>query len=267
MRSYLDSLRSSRELHGAEAVLHTLGVPSHDEKPREIDPADRVFVTISRQAGAGGTSLAQALVERLNAIDPRPRPWSYWEREQVRKLAQTAHVPERLMETLEENSAGWFMDLLSGFARSDEALKTDEFALLKIVARAVYCLALGGRVVIVGRGGVYVTRGLPGGIHVRLVAPLEWRVAHMAREPGLTYKEAERRVDDIDRRRESFYRRHWPGQLLKPEDFTAMFNSAEVPIPVIADAIVGLVRAKAESLGAAAASTAAGLKIGHAGEP
>ena len=46
-----------------------------------------------------------------------------------------------------------------------------------------------------------------------------------------------------------------------------MFNSAEVPIPVIADAIVDLVRAKSKSLSSAAAATASGLKIGHAGEP
>jgi cytidylate kinase len=249
MRGNLDPVRGG-EFRRAEAVLRSTTVPvrpgGHDGPPHAV------FVTISRQAGAGGTSVARALVERLNELDPRPNPWTCWDQELVKKVAATSHVPERLIETLEENGAGWLLDVLSGLATSEEAARTDEFALVKVVSRAIYGLACAGRVVIVGRGGAFLTRPLPGGVHVRIVAPLEWRVAHMARLPDTTPAQAARRVEELDRRREAFYRRHWPGQSLRPDDFSATFNSAEVPVQVIAECAALLVNAKAESLAASA---------------
>ena len=38
-------------------------------------PRPAPFVTISRQAGAGGTTLALALERRLNPVHPDERPW------------------------------------------------------------------------------------------------------------------------------------------------------------------------------------------------
>ena len=78
----------------------------------------------------------------------------------------------------------------------ERELKNDAFAKLTLLQRTFYnkhetgklisivnndingvrALAEVGRVIIVGRGGVFITRDLPGGIHVRLVAPREWRV-------------------------------------------------------------------------------------------
>src|SRR5688500_10565809 len=37
------------------------------------------FVTVSRQAGAGGRTFAQSLAERLNAAGPVDRPWAVWD--------------------------------------------------------------------------------------------------------------------------------------------------------------------------------------------
>lgn len=256
MLSNLDSVRGGA-LRRAEAVVRSVAVPVHPTNYVEANPQEAVFVTISRQAGAGGTSVARALVRRLNELDPKPNAWTCWDQELVKKVAATSHVPERLIETLEENSAGWLLDVLSGLATSDEAARADEYALVKIVSRTVYGLASAGRVVIVGRGGAFLTRSLPGGVHVRIVAPLAWRVTHMACIPGVTPTEAARRVEEIDRLRDAFYRRHWPAQLLKPDDFSVTFNSSDVPIPVIAESIALLVRAKAEALRTAAAAAAA----------
>jgi hypothetical protein len=51
------------------------------------------FVTISRQAGAGGRTLAKALAERLTEIDPSDRPWAAWDGELVEKVAAEQRIP------------------------------------------------------------------------------------------------------------------------------------------------------------------------------
>ena len=250
MRSNLQSERGDLRL--AEAVIRSTVVGRARAGSSEVSGSGGpVFVTISRQAGAGGTSVARALVERLNQLDPLPNPWTCWDQELVKKVAAESHVLERLIETLEENRAGWLLDVLSGLATSEEARRTDELTLVRVVSEAVCGLACAGRVVVVGRGGAFLTRALPGGVHVRIVAPLAWRVAHMARIPGTTSEQAARRVEELGRRRDAFYRRHWPAQLLKPDEFSVTFNSADVPIPLIAECVALLVKAKAERLAAA----------------
>src|SRR3954447_11629111 len=73
--------RGERRLPGAEQFR-----PGGQPKPPQ-------FVTISRQAGAGGRTLAKRLSERLNALgigvgDDRDRAWSAWDHELVDKVSK-----------------------------------------------------------------------------------------------------------------------------------------------------------------------------------
>jgi cytidylate kinase len=130
------------------------------------------FVTISRQAGAGGRTLARALAERLNATDPVDRPWTVWDRELVEKVAREEHIPVSLVETLETEGPrrSAFAEFLASLsAKNDPAADLDEYQVYRRVAHAARAIARAGRAILVGRGGVYATHDLPGGVHVRLV--------------------------------------------------------------------------------------------------
>ena len=148
---------------------------------REARKGPIPFITISRQAGAGGRTFARALADRLNEADPEQRPWSVWDRELVEKVAREEQIPVTLVEELEVGVSHRraFQDFLASLsAKNDEDL--DEFQVYRRVAHTVRGLARAGRAIIVGRGGVYATVDLPTGVHVRLVAPLQDRVRHMA---------------------------------------------------------------------------------------
>src|SRR5687768_505403 len=60
------------------------------------------FVTISRQCGAGGKSLAEALVKRLNASSTGPNTWTSWDRELVEKVATDHHISQELIDAVTE---------------------------------------------------------------------------------------------------------------------------------------------------------------------
>ena len=115
-------------------------------------------------------------------------------------------------------------------------------------------LARGGRSIIVGRGGVFITRDLPGGIHVLLVAPFEQRVQHMACRRELSGDEARKLVRDIDQNRQAFYRRYWPKQGLTAEAFTITLNAALMTDEQMVGAILPLVPAPSASESAPAAT-------------
>ena len=199
------------------------------------------FVTISRQAGAGGRSLARLLVERLNTIDSGERPWALWDRELLERITEEHHIPAALVESL-EHPRPWLEDLLAGISLSNDAANMDEFQVYRRVASTVRGLARAGRSVIVGRGGVYATSDLPGGVHVRLVAPLEYRVARMARLMKVSEAKAAAEIHRLDRHREAFHRRYWPGKALMAELFTITLNSAAITEDQMVASILPLVQ-------------------------
>jgi len=110
------------------------------------------------------------------------------------------------------------------------------------VAATIKAIARVGRAVIVGRGAVFVTRGMPGGVHIRLVAPLESRVRHMARIKSLGESEAMAAVHETDEARDDFYKRFFPNESLGPETFTLTINTAQVSEDQMVKCILPLIR-------------------------
>ena len=240
------------------ATIRSEGYPRSPLRPQP--PAAVPFVTISRQAGAGGWTLAQRLVDRLNAMEPNAaQPWTCWDRELVEKVAADHHISQRLIERLDVAEHTWLDDLFSGFALDERSHAPDEAFIFRRVAHTIRALAQIGRVVIVGRGGVFFTRNIPGAVHVRLVAPLQHRVEYMARVLAVPEKVAAEEVKQTDKLRDAFYRRYWPGQPLSPELFTLTINTAHVDESLCAELVLPLVLSPARLQRSPASGAAGGV--------
>jgi cytidylate kinase len=225
------------------AVLSALRLEEYPRRERagEADPP-RPFITISRQGGAGGWTLAERLVERLNELQPdAEHPWTSWDRELVERVASDHQISTELIESLEAHQRSWLEDLFAGMSFEHDPQRPDEFTVYRRVATTVRALAQLGRVVIVGRGGVCITRNMPGGVRIRLVAPLDERIAFMMRKLNVPHEAAVARVRELDRSRESFYRRHWPTHPLTAELFTVTFNTANLSEEQLAECVLPLV--------------------------
>lgn len=183
------------------------------------------FVTISRQGGAGGHTIGQLLVSRLNALDPGETPWTLWDRQLVEKVVADHNVERDLVEHLGECNRTWMEDFLAGLAFD---VGQTEARVYQYVATTIRALAHQGRVVLVGRGSVYITRRHPAGVHLRLVAPVEYRVNLMAKQLNMTTEAAAAHVHQLDKMRDAFYRRYWPRQVVANEAFSLTINTAMV---------------------------------------
>jgi len=224
----LDHLRSILIEINAEALHETAEHPHR--KP--LAP----FVTISRQTGAGAADLAEKLAERLNASDKTARAWMSWDRELVERVAADHHLSKDLVQNLGEPGQGWLTDFLAGLSSSSDT-SLEESGVYHLVTKLIATIAAAGKAIIVGRGGVFVTRGLPGGIHVRLVAPMEKRIEEIARRTKGTQSQAARYVHAADAARRAFYHRYWPKGSIEPETFTVTFNSAELTVEQMVDCL------------------------------
>src|SRR3954463_15652572 len=96
------------------SALHSLeqSVKSHQS---EVHP--RVFVTVSRQPGAGGVSFSHRLAARLN--EREPADWSAWDKELVEKVSAEHGVQRSIVEMLEERPHSWLDEMLEGFSGSE----------------------------------------------------------------------------------------------------------------------------------------------------
>ncbi len=216
-----------------------------DEASRRRKPAGP-FLTISREVGSDDPALYPLLVERLNAALPHERAWMYYDRELVEKVAADHALAAPLVATLGAESHSWLDDLRQGLSVYVGSEPVDEYAIYRRVAQTVRALAKNGRVILVGRGGVFIARDMPHGVHVRLLAPLEDRVAAYAKREGLSLEQARRRVTESDAAQESFYQRYWPKQAMAGESFTTTLNTSQLDTATLVEVIVGLVVGRAK---------------------
>jgi hypothetical protein len=226
------------------AKLKSAAIPAaplaHEPPPRPCP-----FVTISRQCGAGSTQLALHLAQQLNAAadasGDNDSIWRTWDRELVEKVASHYHFSEGIVAEFAERSRSWLDDLLLGLQTGGGARDADELRIFHRVGATIRALAQAGHAIIVGRGGWFLTRDMPAGVHVRLVAPLPWRIAARARTLNCTSHEAAASIARTDHARESFYARYGPPGGPKPEYFTVTLNAASASPDTLARCIAGLV--------------------------
>jgi len=200
------------------------------------------FVTITRQAGSGGIKFGRLLADRLNLRYPsHEHPWHSLDRELVQRIASDHHLSAELVESLEKTSYSWIEEFLSGLSHTDRS--PSELAVFRRVMQTTRALARAGHVILVGMAGVLMTRGMPGGVHVRLIAPFEWRVKNLAKNDGLSAAAAHDKVTLLDKDRDAFVARYWPSSAARDDAFHLTLNASLLTEEQMADCVLPLIGA------------------------
>jgi cytidylate kinase len=250
---YFGGLPMAISIHLSEHARPILGairtVPIPAKFPEDAPPPPVPFVTISREVGAGAWTMARRLCEVLNQSDSGAgeHPWTCWERELVEKVISDFHLSRQLVESLEEGPHSWLGDFLASLTFSNDPANATETTVFSKVALTVRALAQAGRVIIVGCGGVFLTHQMPGGVHVRLDAPLENRIQHMMRRLNVSREKAARELHERSKNRSAFCRLYWPEQPVRPDLFTITINTAAVSQETCVEVIASLVKDLAQN--------------------
>jgi cytidylate kinase len=192
-------------------------------------------VAISRESGGRGGTIARRAARKLG--------WQVFDQELLEYMAQEATVNPEILENSLGPHASWVDARLQHLLRS--GAMSDHPSMVNL-ARVVLAVAGQGQVVLIGRGGGHI---LPREttLHVRIIAPLEDRIAYMAQWLRLTEAEAAARVQQSDARRAEFMGTHFRHS----QDihvFDMLLNSSLLGEDVCADLVVQAARARAEQL-------------------
>jgi cytidylate kinase len=172
-----------------EVPLH--GFRGDAEAARPARPRG-LTVALSREAGARGTTIARKVAEILD--------WQLFDPDTLDYLAQDDTARAQLLADVPPDAMAWADTRLAQLQRAHE-LGTEGEAVRLV--RLVLAVAARGNVVIVGRAaGFLLPRETT--VHVRIIAPLDARVAYMAQELRMTRPEAAEEVRARDERRARF---------------------------------------------------------------
>ena len=200
------------------------------------------FVTISREAGAGGHMLAREILRRLPARFPGDlsEGWEVFDHKLCALIAQD----EKLGVSFDQLLAEEYRSEVSQVIYEMIAQKASRYKVYKRIFEIVRALATLGKCVIVGRAGMCVTHDLPLGVSVRLVAREDTRVKRMMQLLEVGEKEALRKLREQDRDRRRLLRDFFDKDITDPKLYDAVFNTERMTIGEIADVTVDLVGQK-----------------------
>lgn len=189
------------------------------------------FVTISREAGAGGTKVARLLGERLD--------WPVFDREILHVMAGDDRIRERLYESLDERDTTWLDDAVRWIVRGEFPID-DYFHRL---TETVLSLARQGRSVFLGRAGDLI---LPPnrGLRIQVVAPSEYCIREIARRESVSESHARRLKGLIDNDRREFVRRHFKVEADRETRFDVALGMGRLTAAAAVDVILSAMTAR-----------------------
>jgi cytidylate kinase len=186
-----------------------------------------MLITISRQFGAGGSTVAGMVAARLG--------WTVVDNELIDRVAARAGLTPEEVAAKEESAPGLFDRIVLALAASSQEILTPESAgsikpmeeprLVQVTEKLVTEVAAAGRVVLVGRAAAAVLAGEHAAIHARLVAPKPHRVEVVMRRSALDRKGAEEEIDRIDSNRARYHREYYKRDWADPAGYHLVLNT------------------------------------------
>lgn len=153
-------------------------------------------ITLSHHTGAMDHEVAQQVAGLLQASEPGGGiPWTVFDRNLVEVMLEEHHLPQSLAAFIPEDRRSMVQDTIDELLGS----RIPSWDVVPKLAETVLHLAHAGHAILVGRGANVITADLPNLLHVRLLASLEHRIAHLQQAEHLTAAEAADRIRRDDK--------------------------------------------------------------------
>ena len=184
-------------------------------------------ISISREAGSGGITVARELGRRLG--------WPVFDEELMSKLADELNVDVSYLKEYDEHRGSWLVDTIKALSTSSASVT--EVAYFHRLVKMLQALGLRGECIVVGRGSSFI---LPQAatLRVRIVASLNDRIAFMMREHQLTNADAARYVETKDHDRQKFIKDHFHKDPADPQNYDLIINRSRFTTDETAEMII-----------------------------
>jgi cytidylate kinase len=203
-------------------------------------------ITVDREAGTSGTNVGQEVGRRLG--------WQVYDHELLERIAVEHGLRVSLLESLDERRQSWLVECMEGFSQQAHICET---GYVHHLTQTLLSLGAHGGCVIVGRGaGLLLPPATT--LRVRLIAPVEDRVAIIMHQRGLSKHDAQRWLETTDRERIAFIKDHFQKDPTDSRRYDLLLNTSRWSAMECADLILdALGRLGSRAAGASSLTAAA----------
>lgn len=199
-------------------------------------------ITISRQFGAGGITLGQAVAKELG--------YTFVDNEIIQNVAHEAKVSTDWVKSIEKEAGGKLLKFISSLVSKnlvdrildDQRGYIDEEIYVDLLHQIIRQLAAEGNVIILGRGSQYILSEQKDVYHVLLVAKKADRVKFMEEHYELTPTPALNAVNNEDKRRLNLYKKFGKQDYDNPDLYHLVLNMSRVHMDTAIKLVCCLVR-------------------------
>jgi len=186
----------------------------------------RPFITVSREAGSGGSLVAKAVAKKLG--------FKFYHKEIIDLIAKKAKKRKQLIKSLDEKERGFVDDLVHSLLNPEYV---SEQLYINNLCKVVLSLARKGNCVILGRGGNFIA-GQYGGLHVRIAAPFLVRAGYTAQYEGYAIYKARERVRKFDKNRKEFIKQYFGKDPSNANYYDLVVNTTYLNIKQVRDIVI-----------------------------
>ena len=199
-------------------------------------------ITISRMYGSGGSQVAAQVARVLG--------WELYDNAVVDAVAQRLGLPRAEVSARDERVPSIVERMATTLSLAtpesmpvipDAPLPTEEL-LVHVTRRVIEEAVQRGPAVFVGRGAQSLLAQRADALHVFCHAPLAFLVEYSIQRDHLAAHDAERHVQEVNRQREQYVKRHWSRNWRNPENYHLCVNTAWLGVEGSAEVIIDIAR-------------------------
>ncbi|MGD0018456.1 MAG: cytidylate kinase-like family protein [Candidatus Limnocylindrales bacterium] len=199
-------------------------------------------VTISRQFGAGGSSVAGIVAAELHA--------EVVDKKLIEEVARRLQISPNDVAAEEERPRLLLERLVRSFSTLEPAMGAGwqppypdplfdpRKAIIELTEQIINEVADGGNVVIVGRGAGFCLRGRPTVFRVFLRAPEAVRIRVLMERFGLGEADAKRKMHETDANRAAYIHQLYKKDWCDPDEYDLIVNTGRLGYQATAEVIL-----------------------------
>ena len=185
----------------------------------------KTIITISREFGSGGRSIAKAVAEALDI--------PYYDKELIKQVSEKSGFSQEYVRNAGEYAPGKsalaYLPTLGVPIDAVEGMSASDF-LWRMQRQVILDLAEKGSCVIVGRCADFILKDNPDALHIFIHASMAFRAERIVRLYGESEKKPEERLTDKDKKRSVHYKHYTGREWGKCQNYHLSLDSGVVGI-------------------------------------
>ena len=190
---------------------------------RAIPPS----ITISREAGSGGTSIAKLVAKELK--------FSFYHKKIIELVAKHSKKRKDLISSLDEQSRNIIEETFGSLFGTRPISSATYF---RNLVKVILSLTQKGKCVLLGRGGNFVVYP-KNSLRVRVIAPLKTRIKNTIKLEGKTERQAKKHIENVYFNRKKFIREYFCGKDISNANYyDLVINTQNLSVEQVAEIII-----------------------------